>query len=73
MQGSFTSFAHVMEDIRLILHDNKGTVTEALDELPKTLKQVGKAADRLRRLTRDLEHNPLTLFSKSEDQGYKIP
>jgi phospholipid/cholesterol/gamma-HCH transport system substrate-binding protein len=73
MQGSFTSFAHVMEDIRLILHDNKGTVAEALDELPKTLKQVGKAADRLRRLTRDLEQNPLTLFSKSEDQGYKIP
>lgn len=71
--NSLQDVSKIAEDIRRAIQQNQGGINNALNELPRTLKNIRIAADKLQRLTTTIEQNPLDLFTKNKEQEYKIP
>lgn len=70
---SLQDVSKITQDIRNTLQQSQGGVNNALNELPRTLKNIRMAAEKLQKLTNTIEQNPLELFNKNNEQGYKIP
>ena len=70
---SLQDVSKITEDIRGALQQSQGGVNNALNELPRTLKNIRIAAEKLQKLANTIEQNPLDLLNKNNEQGYKIP
>jgi phospholipid/cholesterol/gamma-HCH transport system substrate-binding protein len=70
---SLISFKDTVEELHLLLKVNKEPVNEAFRELPRTIKQLRTVSYNFQKLINEFERNPLKLFSKSDEQGYKLP
>lgn len=73
VSGSLQDVSKIAEDIRGAIQQSQGGINNALNELPRTLKKIRIAADKLQNLTGKIEQNPLDLFNKNNEQEYKIP
>ena len=70
---SLHDVTNITKDIQSVLQQSQGGINNALNELPRTLKKIRSAADKLQKLTTTIEQNPLDFLNKDQEQEYKVP